>query len=420
MTNHFTSLAIALLFAACDSGPSAANDSQRSADFGKASEPPTQVARFLIVVNSDYATTAISVLDMADMATADGQTIPPFASHVLHSGTKVGATSTALSGDVVLAHSSPGQRHALLIDRATGVLTQFDPRSLTVIRQISVATGFYSNPQDVLALASSDWLVSRMGRNPHPTADLTDYDDGDDVVRLRDTTIVGRIGLQSFATSSGYIAGPQQLAQGLGAIWLPVGSFSADFKAQGAARVVNLNATGTDIGAPVDLAAARNCVSVRPCSAERLVVACQGSFAKNADQISESAIFALEGASTAIVARKIAHADTQSGPWSRDFACAEAVVFAVSLGDLTTGRADQLWQIDSASGSRSLMAQASEPFGFSGIWFDNHRRVLWVGERNRKAGDLRRWSVPVGGSALEGSSMRSNPTGLGAVDLGGT
>lgn len=420
MTNYFTSLAVALLFVACGSGPIAAGDSQRSADFGKAAEPSTHVPRFLVVVNSDYATTAISVLDMADMATADGQSLPPQASHVLHSGTKVGATSTALSGDVVLAHSSPGQRHALLIDRATGVLTQFDPRSLTVIRQISVATGFYSNPQDVLALASGDWLVSRMGRNPHPTADLTDYDDGDDVVRLQGKTILGRVGLESFATLSGYIAGPQRLAQGLGAIWLPVGSFSANFKTQGEARVVSLNATGTEVRTPVDLAAARNCVSVRPCSAERLVVACQGSFAKNADQTGQSAIFALERAGTAIVARKIAQADAQSGPWSRDVACAQAVVFVVSLGDLTTGRADQLWQIDAVSGSRSLVAYASEPFGFSGIWFDNHRRILWVGERNRKVGDLRRWSVPVGGPALEGSSVRSNPTGLGAVDLGGT
>ncbi|MBM4342167.1 MAG: hypothetical protein FJ100_02185 [Deltaproteobacteria bacterium] len=387
-----------------------------AASYGRAASLPADAARYLYVVGGDYATTALSVLDLAGLATGDVASTPPAAAHVLHSGSKVGAVATALSGDVVLAQSSPGQRRALLVDRANAVLTVFDPVTLSVVEQVSVALGFYANPQDALVLGDGRWLVPRMGRNAHPTGIL---DGGDDVVSIRAGLLEARMGLAAHATVAGHLAAPQRLAQAMGRAWLGLGSFAADFKAVGPGRLLALTADGGAVDQAVDVTMARNCVTVAPLDDGGLVAACQGSFAKGADQVAQSALVAVRRAGSDFAVTPLAKADVATGPWSRDIAVAAGQVFAVSLGDLATGRPDRLWRIAAASGTRMPVASSGQPFGFSGLWFDRARRVLWIGERNAPGGDLRRFALDLHGNASEGKPVRSNPRGLGALDLGG-
>lgn len=387
-----------------------------AATYGKAVDPPATTARFLYVVGGDYATSALSVVDLADLATADVTTLPPIAAHILHSGSKVGPVTTALSGDVVLAQSSPGLRRAIVVDRANGVLSVMDPQTLTVAVQFSVGSGFYANPQDALALPNGRWLVTRMGRNAHPTGELTG---GDDIAHLQDGKLVGRTALTEQATVTGHIAAPQRLTAALGQVWMGLGSFAPDFKAVGSGRLVGLSADGGAVQSVVDFASARNCVTVAGLGADAVVAACQGSFAKGQDQIAQSAIVVVRPQGNHFAATTLAQADGTTGPWSRDLAVADGSVVAVSLGDLTTSRPDRLWRVDGATGARTVIASSAQPFGFSGLWYDRARRVVWVGERNAASGDLRRFALSNAGQSSEGKPVRSNPRGLGALDLAG-
>ncbi len=386
-----------------------------SAAYGKAAEPAADAPRFLYVVGGDYATSALSVVDLAGMPTGDVATGPPVAAHVLHSGSKVGPVTTALSGDVVLAQSPFGDRRALLVDRANGVLTVFDARVLAVAQQWSVAGGFYANPQDALALPDGRMLVSRMGKNAHPSGLL---DGGDDVVALQSGQVAARTALTDRATHAGHLAAPQRLAWAMGRVWLGLGSFAPDFKAVGPGRILGLSADASAVEVAVDVPMARNCVTAAALQPVGLVAACQGSFVKGQDQVAQSAIVRVQPQDAHWAVTALALADVATGPWSRDLAVEGDSVFAVSVGDLATGRPDRLWRIDLATQVRSVVASSSKPFGFSGLWFDRFRRVLWIGERGARPGDLRRFAVTATATS-EGKPVRSNPRGLGALDLGG-
>lgn len=391
--------------------------------FGEAADPGPDRTRFLAVVGGDYKTSALSLFDLAPLGVGDVHTAPPRASRVLHSGSYLSGSAAALSGDVVLAQAALQQRRVVLIDRGTAVLTIYDPAQRRIESQVSVATGFYANPQDLAVHNDGNWLVTRMSRNPTPTPTLLDHDEGDDVVVVdsKQGVITQRIALTPWADPQvpDVVAAPQRMAIAADHVWLPLGSFSADFKSQGIARLVAIHRQTLQVAAAWPLPPWRNCVGMQAISDDRLLVSCQGSFV-GAQQVAQSALLVVRvQGSTAAVELAVA-AEAARGPWSRDaVALDDRWAFAVTLGDFVAPRADKLWRIDLASGAVTEVASAAAPFGYSGLWADRGRRTIWLGERQRLDGDLGRWSIGSDGSWLMGSRVSSNPGSVGAVELWG-
>lgn len=411
--------ALCLVLAACADDTDGASAANRSPGFGLPRSLPAAQPRYLAVIGGDYKTSALSLLDLGPLAAGDLQTAPPRWSAVLHSGSRGGATAMALSGDVVLGHGAALGRQALLVDRGNGVVTHVDAETGAVLRQVPVATGFFANPQDAIAVSADRWIVSRMGRNPAATAAAEDRDDGDDLVAVDPASgkLVQSLPLSDRSTLPGGVAAPQRLALADGLLWVPLGSFAADFKAQGPARLLAVDAAALAVQRQVDLPGLKNCVTPRALADGRLLLACQGAYASPAAQIAASALVLID-AQTGAVEQQIA-ARAQDGPWSRDVAAVDARwVAAVTLGDFATQRVDRLWLVDLVSGERRALSAAAAPYGYSGLWADSARRQLWLGEPKASA-DLLRFGVDTAGVAVAGARLASNPGSLGALELGG-
>lgn len=392
--------------------------------YGKAPEPPMTTPRYLAVLGGDYKSTALSLLDLASLPDEDVTRAPARATQVLHSGSRLGATAATLSGDVVLAQAQLANRNALLIDRATGVLTVVNPTTRTVERQVSAATGFYANPQDVAIRADGLWLVSRMARNPVPTPTPTDLDEGDDLLLIDPQMAkpIARLALTPYADAAvpQAVAAPQRMETLAGTVWLPLASFAPDFKVVGTAKLVAVDPLQLQVTREFSLQPWRNCVSVRAITTQRLLIGCQGGFQSGAQQATESALLVVDvsGSTPAIV--QAIQTDNATGPWSRDaVAVDERWAVAVTLGDFATQRADSVWRVDLQTGARDLLTKAAEPFGCSGLWADSARRTVWLGQPHRSSGDLWRWRVDATGKFVAGAPVQSNPGGLGALEIGG-
>lgn len=417
---HWTCQLVAALAAiGCADDTQGFSKSMDRNSFSKALDPGPGLDRFLAVVGGDYKSTTLSLLDLASLPANDLSGTPTRWSAMLHSGSKLGSTALALSGDVVLGQLPGLPRQVLLVDRATAVLTQVFAESGEVVRQVSVASGFYANPQDALAVAPQRWLIPRMGRNPNPTPPTTDFDDGDDVVAVDPTTgiLLQSITLAGFSTLPGGVAAPQRLGLFGGQVWLPLGSFAPDFKAQGPARLLAVSPNDLKVVAQVELPTLKNCVAAQPLPHGKLLVNCQGSYAAPAQQIAESALVVVDPATGLATLQVPARAE--DGPFGRDAAAFdERWAAAVTLGDFGAQRPDRLWLVDLKTGARAMIAQASEPFGFSGLWADAARRTLWLGDP-KQASDLQRFGVSAAGQVTLGMRVSSNPGGLGALELRG-
>lgn len=412
-------LILAAALVSCADDTQGASTQAKSAGFGQPQAIPLAQPRFLAIVGGDYKSSALSLLDLGPLQPGDLQSSPPRWSALLHSGSHIGATAMALSGDVVLGHGAGLERQMLLVDRGTGVITQVDGFSGAVIRQIPVASGFFANPQDALALAADRWIVPRMGRNPKPSADPGNFDSGDDLLAIQPQTgkALQSLALSDRSTLPGGVAAPQRLAALGPHIWVALGSFASDFKAQGPARVLEVHGQSLQVLRQIDLPAQKNCITPRALADGRLLLACQGSYASPSAQVAESALVVIDPQSGSVVQELPAR--PEDGPWSRDVVALDARwVAAVTLGDFALQRPDRLWLADLSTGQRTAISTAAEPFGYSGLWADPSRRQIWLGEPKASA-DLLRFGVDSAGTVLAGSRLASNPGSLGALELGG-
>jgi len=366
--------------------------------------------RVVVVVDSDYSSSAIALVDLATSEVA---------SKILTSGTKVSATTTALSGDVVLAQSPALDLNAVLIDRSHSVLTWIERGGS--ISQLSISTGFSANPQDYAQVSGQFGWASRTARNPLPSAASDDFDEGDDLVQidLQARKIVRRVPLNAHATLAGAASGPMRMAFDGESLWVPLSSLSADFKAQGPGRVIAVDAKMAAVVATVDLPSTKNCTTVRYLAkTKQVAVVCSGSFADPNKQSQQSAVAIFSAATPSEATIVVQAAELPGGaPFSKDFACLDERHCAVTTsGDFATGRPDKLWHLDLVSRKATFVANCAAPFACSGLFADAATGIVWLGERKRSNGDLRRFDFNNENKELP--SIFSNPGGLGTTELG--
>ncbi|MDZ4696674.1 MAG: hypothetical protein SGI86_16140, partial [Deltaproteobacteria bacterium] len=136
-------------------------------DGGNADANPnaTRVVGGIAVVLSDYASMSLTLVNSDTGAVEKEKCVT--------SGTVAPNLSLAFTGDVVLPSSPLVGGKVVLIDRKNGTLTWVDPADCKVVRQISVATGFFANPHDAAQIGDLIF-VSRHETNVAPTAATTD------------------------------------------------------------------------------------------------------------------------------------------------------------------------------------------------------------------------------------------------------
>ncbi|MEY3012807.1 MAG: hypothetical protein RIT45_1542 [Pseudomonadota bacterium] len=386
---------------------------------------PTGAApeRALVVVGGDYQSTVVSRIDV-ERAVSDA---PAF----LHSGSVVGETGSALSGDVVPGRVLDGSGDALLVDRAKGTVTRL--KGLGVHWQRNVAPGFSANPQDAIAVHIGDErrvLVVRGQPDVHGGSNDSVLGGGDDLVVLgHDGVPLGRLALGS-AASAPPKGGAVMAMAGSGAwtgdaLWLPLASVSPAFDGYGPGRLVQARVAAdgaTSLGLGVELGPLRNCRAARRLAGPglRLGVVCSGSFAEGpAEQLAGSglAVVRIEGDAAAV--ERVVPAANFGAPLGFHVAVSEQTDTAVvvALGDLEAGQPDAVWAVDVQTGAGTSIALGRGAFTLGGLWLDATTQTLWVADSGiSTAGDLRRFRIDAAGWQ-ELDAVASVPGGLRALEL---
>lgn len=375
-------LAAAFTIGACDDvstqssppPPDAGSGSNPGSDAGSgpgSSNPPPGVG--LVVVNSDFASTSISLLDGATGQVTTGDCID--------SGSHPPGATQALSGDVVVPSSPQPGNPVLLIDRTNAALTWLDPATCAPQHQLDVSTGFAANPQDVIGLSPSKAYVTRFGFDPaHAGA-------GDDILIIDPSVpaITGRIDLSSAVlpvTGKVMKARPDHARLIDGTVFVVLNELSADLvndPAVAHGRVIAIDAATDKITATIDISELADCVDTSYVPATNtLVVVCTGDFTA-ADPTKTSGIAYID--LTASPPVQVLHQGA-SAFGGRALAAYSGIALSGALGfGVTPGvfggtPHDRLWSFNVASGRATPVADASDSFVYGTVLIDpGHQRL---------------------------------------------
>ena len=309
----------------------------------------------LVAVSSDYASSNVSVLSTTGHLLSES---------ILSSGSAPPGLSTALSGDVVLPSVAPPSGRLVLVDRyPNSVVTWLDPATAAVLAQLSVGTGFASNPHDYLELDAAKAYVTRYASNPHPGSQPNDA--GGDLLIL-DTeryAVTGSVALTQ-PDDGVYLPHPSRLLAVNGEAWVVLERFAEDFSDAGDARIVGVS-PATDAAAwSLDLPGVANCgaVAVDP-AGERVALSCSGPLAR-ADAVEHSAVVLLDATVEPPV--ELTRFDVSMGrgllpqpalAWATD-----SILLGALYGDQARGLSDLAYALDVTSGSATPLLDAGAAF----------------------------------------------------------
>lgn len=338
------SIALLLLLASCDV-PEPAPSSPG------VSVARTACGRGAVVVSSDYASTSVGLVGV------DGAVL---SASIVSSGSASAGLSAGLSGDVVAASTAGPSGEVVLIDRyPNGVLTFVDVERGSVRAQLSVATGFAANPQDVLEVSPTKAYVSRFESNPSPGREP--FDGGGDVLILdpRAPSITGRI---AFDAEGGALPRPGRMALVRGLLHVVLQRLDASFSsaADTALAVIDPAVDAVSATHPIDGLA--NCGALSPSPfADRLALACTGVFAEGPSQLDRAGVVVLDTTSlpyreTLRVAGASLGAPPSSIAWASD-----GLLLVALFGNNDSKAPDRLASID-ASGAVTPLYQAPRAF----------------------------------------------------------
>ncbi|HLK88641.1 MAG TPA: hypothetical protein VKZ18_02035 [Polyangia bacterium] len=245
-------------------------------DAAPATDPPAMTG--LAVVNSDFSTTSLSILD------ATGALVHP---DCVDSATGAsGSVTKTISGDAVLPSQPQLGGQVVVIDRGNGALTFVDPQSCTIFRQILVP-GVRTNPHDVVMLSPRKAYVTRYDHNLAATdPNLA----GNDIAVIDPTSGAqrGRISLDAYASSvagATILARPDRALLVEGKVIVSLDEIDQGFATYGEGRVVVIDPATDTVTAALALTGLANCEGMTYVEAQQtLLVACGGPYAGSTAQ----------------------------------------------------------------------------------------------------------------------------------------
>lgn len=307
----------------------------------------------IVVASSDYASTSVALVSTDGVVLSES---------ILSSASASSGISTPLSGDVVLPLARPGSGLVVLLDRyPNGVLTWLDPRTARVVAQLSVATGFASNPQDYVEVDASRAYVSRYESNPAPGKQA--FDGGGDVVvvDLATHAITKSIPLP---VDGGFLPRASRLQRVRDRVLVSLQRFDAAFKSAGDARLVAIDVATDAIAWQLDVPGVAGCggLALSP-SGHTLAMSCAGSFADGAGQEARAGIVVLDARGDVPVVQRRIDAGALGGPAGPSIAFAsETELVGTAYGSESPKRPDVAFVLDLGSGIATRAFSASRAF----------------------------------------------------------
>jgi hypothetical protein len=379
-------------------------------DSGGDAPKPVGAAQGLALVNSDESSaTSISLASPETGLLVQGDCI--------NSGATAPGLTLALSGDVVLASDAQPGGGLLFIDRTNDAITWLDAVACQPLRQLSVATGFSSNPHDVVGLSASKAYVTRFEKNPTPTAASADNDEGDDLLVIDPSvpSITKRIDLAPYATPVAGVtiqARPDRAVLAGGKLYVTLDNETKDFMTTAEGRLVIVDTASDTVSGTIDLPGLKGCSSPQYlAAASALFVVCGGSF-NDADQAAESAIVEIDLSVTPPAVSKTLGATAFGGRAISSFTLAMTSAttgLAVTYGSFDGTTPDQLWSFDLGAGTATKILDASTDFVLGTVLADSAQKQAYVTDANMTTPLVRLFDISTPGAPVAKSSFVSNP-----------
>ena len=329
----------------------------------------------VVVVNSDYlSSSSVSFLDREGSLLLDG---------CFNSG-------SGLSSDVVLPTEIPPGGPIAVIDRGNAAITWLDPATCAPLRQLSVGTGFASNPHDVVTLSASKAYVTRMEENGNPTPAPEDFDDGNDVLIIDPSQpkVVGRIDLAPFAPAGLLPRADRGLLVG-GTVYVSLNVYSADYASYGAGRIVMIDPATDQVTGTIDIPGAKNCGAMTYIpAANGLFIACNGAYGDPAGQAAGSAVAAIDlGMLGPAVVLQVAATAAVGVPFSNTALAAldGMTALAVANGDFSHVPPDALWSLPLHGAAPTKVFDSAEGFAIGAVLVDAEKHHVLAADGTTKS-----------------------------------
>lgn len=254
-------------------------DSQSGPGKGTTLGSSTGELRGFAVVGSDYTSTNISLLS------AEGA---EESASLISSGSEDPGLSAALGGDVILPSTTLAGDELVIIDRfPSSVLTWVNLTTAKVRAQLSVATGFQSNPHDYVPYSKTKAFVTRF--EPNLASGEEPFDQGSDVLVVdpERAKIVERIDLGDAFDDAreGYYPRPARALLTGGRLHVLAAGLNLDFTDQLDSRLITIDPKTNAIEHVLTFEGMHSCVNLALSPDERrLAIACSGAYGQDPAQ----------------------------------------------------------------------------------------------------------------------------------------
>jgi hypothetical protein len=364
-----------------------------------------------VVVDSDYMSTDVSVVSPSG-ALLTGS--------LISSGSAPPGLTQALSGDVVCPLARPSSGSVVLIDRGNAAIDWINPTTAAVEAQLSVSTGFASDPHDYLDVAPGKAYVTRYATNTTPG--MMPNDGGGDILILdtQKQVITGRIDM-SDPDNGMLLPRPDRMLSIGGQVWVSLERLDATYATVGDARFAGVDPTTDQRTFELDLPKIASCGGLAVSPSGKVVAAtCSGLLASTSDT-SQSALVLIDATKNPPVElMRYPVAVDLGGALGPTLAFAsETLLVGFAYGDMsaTPVRNDVGFTLDLTTGTVAKLFDAGAPFVLGDV-----RCAPGCGDRcvmaDAQANALRFWQI-TGGALVAQPNLPPDPSvGLPPRGLG--
>jgi hypothetical protein len=356
------SLSIAFALCACGAVRSTPDTQGVSVD-------PGPCGRGLLVLESDYQSSNVSALDFQGNVLSQS---------LDSSSTVSGGFGVGLSGAAVLPFPPQAGPQIVVIDSyPAGSLDFLDPTSARVTAELSVTTGFKSNPHDYLPLSEHQGYVARYNANANPGQQ--DFDQGADVLIVDPSvpSVTGRIDLSPAmkGVAQGFSAHPTQFAQAFGRVFVLLAAYADDYSSAAPSRLVEIDPSTNTLLETLVLGSLRGCdgMALSPDGTE-LAVSCTGDdLASTVPKLSGSgiALVDISNAPKLGTVFEAAELGTDVVGFGLDYVADSTLLYS-TLGHFddsgAVGALDGLWRLETSRATvTEVLRSKSQPFTLGAV-----------------------------------------------------
>jgi hypothetical protein len=305
-----------------------------------------------------------------------------------------------------------------LIDRGYAAVAWVDPTTAKVQAQVSVETGFMSDPHDYLDVAPGKAYVTRYATNAAPG--MMPFDGGGDILILdtQKQAITGRIDLND-ADNGMLEPRPDRMLFIGGQVWVSLERLDAFYMSAGNARLAGVDPTTDKRTFELELPSVVSCGGLAVSPSGKVVAAtCSGTLADPSDTSQSSLVLIDATKSPPVELKRYPVAADLGGALGPTLAFAsETLLVGFVYGDTAKSRNDVAFTLDLTSGTASKLVDAGMAFVLGDV-----RCTPGCGDRcfmaDAQANGLRSWQL-TGGALVAGTTISVDPAvGLPPRGLG--